>query len=313
MNVRTRNRIGAITLLLALAMLAFAQSQDFRNTQPVAKANTKPEALAICEVGIIDEILVPAEEMGVLDSLNVKEGEMVERGAVLGTIDKTDAELAVAVAQANYDAAKKTSENELSIKAAYKAYLVSKSEYVASDRANEIKEGTVPAMQIQRTKLQMDRSLMQRDLAVEELFIAKLDARAKKEELARANASLNRREIKSRINGVVVKLEKHAGEWVQPGETVMRIVRMDRLRVEGRVNGTIHARHEILDREVNIQVNLTGGGVENVRGKIVFADPLVDLNQYTVRAEIDNRKIRGRWLITPGLEATMELASGLGF
>ena len=103
-----------------------------------------------------------------------------------------------------------------------------------------------------------------------------LDAKAKYEGLQRAKAALNRRHIKSRINGVVVKVNKHEGEWVQAGETVVRIVQMDRLRVEGDIDGRKYARHEVIGRPVKITVNLTGGGQETVAGKIVYASSIIE-------------------------------------
>ena len=151
---------------------------------------------------------------------------------------------------------------------------------------------------------------MQAELASHELLIANLDAKAKYEALQRAQAALDRRQIVSRINGVVVKSLKHEGEWVQPGEPVMRIVQMDRLRVEGEIDGRKYARHEVIGRPVRITVFLTGGGQETLEGKIVYASSIVESNEYTVRAEIDNRKLNGRWLLTPGLNAKMDLLSG---
>ena len=186
---------------------------------------------------IINEISVPAAESGVLDELLVKEGMLVEKGALIGVIDRTDALLMTAVATHEYAGAKKTAENTLSIKAAVKAYEVALAEYESSLEANKETVGVVMKTELRRQKLQADRAKMQAELASHELLVANLDAKAKYEGLQRAKAALNRRHIKSRINGVVVKVNKHEGEWVQAGETVVRIVQMDRLRVEGDIDG----------------------------------------------------------------------------
>ena len=311
------NRYLTAMLLLVLPWITPAASGQFDTFPTPAASGTKAidhsintDPLNYCKVTIIDEISVPAREGGVLDELKVREGEYVEKGDVLGTIDRTDAVLALAVATHEYAAAKQTAENPLSIKAAVKAYEVALAEYESSLEANEKHAGLVMETELRRQKLQADRAKMQAELASHELLIANLDAKAKYEALQRAQAALDRRQIVSRINGVVVKSLKHEGEWVQPGEPVMRIVQMDRLRVEGEIDGRKYARHEVIGRPVRITVFLTGGGQETLEGKIVYASSIVESNEYTVRAEIDNRKLNGRWLLTPGLNAKMELLSG---
>ena len=85
---------------------------------------------------------------------------------------------------------------------------------------------------------------------------------------------------------MIVKKFKHEGDWVQPGETVLKIIQMDRLWVEGNCDATKYARHDIINRPVKITVELTGGGTEILTGKIVYASPLVVSNEYKIRAEV---------------------------
>lgn len=297
------------SLWLSVACFSIASSVAWAQNAPALEDLDDP--LKHCKVTIIDEVLVPAEEMGVLDELIAKEGMVVEKGQLLGSIDKKDALLAVEIARAEFQAAKRTSENELSIKAAQLAYEVAQAEYDASIEANRKRKGTVTQTEVRRKKLQADRAQMQAELAAEELEIAKLDAYAKKKAFERAQQSLSRREIRSRINGIVEKVNKNAGEWVQPGDPVLRIIRMDQLRIEGDIDGRIHARHDIVGRPVTITIKLTGGGVEKFDGKIEFGSVIVESNEYIVRAQIDNKRVNGEWLITPGLDAEMELGTGL--
>ena len=291
--------LGTLVGVLAAAATATAQVNALRSL------NSDP--LDFHKVKIIDEVSVPAEEAGVLNELHVREGMLVEKGALLGEIDNTDAVLTVSMANYEYAAAKKTAENTLSIQAASKSREVAEAEYDAAVEANRVFDGVITETEMRRKKLQEERGAMQAQLAIHEQQVAKLDAMVKLKQLKRAEASLKRRRIVSRINGVVVELNKHAGDWVNPGETVMRIVRMDRLRIEGNINGRRYARHEVIGRPVDIEIQLTGGGIEKMEGQIVFASPLVESNEYTIRAEVNNRKVNGRWLLTPGLDAKVRL------
>ncbi len=300
-NFRTNPLPSAALILLAVAATASAQVDyaEFSGDDP----------LDHCYITIIDQVSVPAEEPGVLDVLKVREGDAVEKGELLGTIDDTDARLMVAMANHEYAAALKQAENTLSIEAAAKSQKVAQAEYDSAVEANERLFGVVTKTEVRRKKLQAERAMMQIELAQHELSVAVLNAHVKHKQLLRAEAALERRQIVARINGVVVKLNKHVGEWVQAGDPVMRIVRMDQLRVEGDIDGTLYARHEVFGRPVHIQVELTGGGIETMEGTIIYASPLIESNEYTVRAIVNNRKINGRWLLTPGLNAKMQLSN----
>ena len=46
----------------------------------------------------------------------------------------------------------------------------------------------------------------------------------------------NRRKVRAPIDGVIVELKRHRGEWVAAGDTLLRLLRMDRLRIEGFIN-----------------------------------------------------------------------------
>ena len=110
----------------------------------------------------------------------------------------------------------------MSIEYAAKSYEVAKADYEASNEANRTAKGTVTKQQLRSQKLQAERSVMQAKMALQEAKIARLDAIAKYKTYQRAQAAIDRRDVISPLNGEVVKKFKHQGEWVQPGESVLR-------------------------------------------------------------------------------------------
>ena len=99
-------------------------------------------------------------------------------------------------------------------------------------------------------------------------------------------------------------LKREAGEWVTAGETVMRIARMDRLRIPGIINGDEHDPHEIDGRPVTVTLQLARGRSVQFNGSIVFASVEKRIgNKFMVWAEVDNRHHEGsgrHWMLQPG-------------
>ena len=70
-----------------------------------------------------------------------------------------------------------------------------------------------------------------------------------------------------RLAGMVVQIKRQRGEWVQPGDVVVRVVRLDRLRAEAFINA-----HEIggdlVGRPVTLTVDLPGAAQSQFHGKV---------------------------------------------
>ena len=75
---------------------------------------------------------------------------------------------------------------------------------------------------------------------------AELEAKVKKAELKAVEVEIDRREVKSPLDGIIVERLKHEGEWVQPGETMFKIVGLKRLRVEGTVPANKYSRDQVV-------------------------------------------------------------------
>ena len=95
--------------------------------------------------------------------------------------------------------------------------------------------------------------------------------------------------IKSPLDGVVVEINQRPGEWVEPGETMFRVVRIDRLRVEAFLDAH-QAAGLLVGRPVKLAIDAKGDATAEFSGKIVFVSPEVDPvnGQVRVWAEVEN-------------------------
>ncbi len=136
-----------------------------------------------------------------------------------------------------------------------------------------------------------------------EATVSDLTVRMKREALALAEEQLRRRQVVSPLTGMIVEQMRFAGEWVEPGETVFRVVRLDQLMVEGHVDAA-QLDQSARGRPVEVST-VTEDGTVTVTGRVTFVSPEVDpVNQQVqVKAQIKNSKLKLR----PGLPVQMKI------
>ena len=337
-----------------------------------AVSASEPIKVQSAFVRVLDEAEVPAREAGVLEKLDVRDGDQVKAGQVLGQLDADDAKLGVArteldlaiadrqakntlpvrtaealLKEAEHDRtqaglahriATMKADNDVAVRHAVKSRDTSKMELERAVQARKSFEKSISQTEIDRLRLIMERndleiekaqfekaladlqkqiedsSMTGQDQAVARLKLAVEQARLQKDvdALTRdvkaravdvAELQLARRQIRSPLDGVVVETLRHRGEWLEPGQRVLRIVRLDRLKVEGFVDSR-QVSGSLRGAAVRVFVQLADDEKPViVKGKIVFVSPEIDPVNAQVRvwAEVENPDLTLR----PGLPAEM--------
>ena len=329
-------------------------------------------------VRVLEEADIPAREVGVLATLDAREGDLVKAGQVLSRLDDDDAKLAVARAELDLAIAEKQAKNavpvrtaeallkeaehdhaqaklsqriaamkaanDVAVRHASKSRDTSKAEYDRAVQARKAFEKSISQTELDRLKLVLERneleiekaqfekdladlqqqieesSIAEQDQIVERLKLSVEQAQVQKEvdaltrdvkarTLDQAKLQLARRSLRSPLDGEVAEVFRHRGEWLEPGQRVMRIVRLDRLKVEGFVSS-----REITGslRGASVRVRVVLGDDEKaviVKGKIVFISSEIDPVNAQVRvwAEVENPDL----LLRPGLPAEMVIDSAI--
>src|SRR5438034_722296 len=255
-------------------------------------------------IKISEEIAVPARDDGVLAKIEVKEGQLVEEGDVVVRLLDTDVRLAAERARLEAEIALRKFKNDVDLRYAKKSTDVAKAELARSLDTNEKYPKTVSNSELDRQRLQVDQGELQIQKAQHDLGVAGLTREIRDSEHKIASEQLERRTILAPLRGMIVEVLRRRGEWVQPGDTVVRIVRLDRLKAEG----FLPAKHASLDL-VGSKVRLKVVGGDNkpmeFAGHIVFVNPEIDpLNsQVRVWAEVENPDLKLR----PGMQATLTI------
>ena len=266
----------------------------------------QPQASALTSVvaKISDQVDVPAEFSGKVMQVLVHEGQQVKAGELLANISDIELRLRRKRAELEYDVAKSTAENDIDIRFSKRTRDVAEADLQRSEESNRLVPNSIPTSLVLRQRLERDRTQLQVEQAERDFNTAKLKLQLTQNEIALADAMLAKTRILSPMDAVVVSVDKKAGEWVEASEKMFKLVRVDRLRVDGFVDIKIANRLKIGSP---VQVNFNYDWLNNKtrRGKISFVNPEANpLNmQVQIWAEIENPEQD----VLPGLNGKLYL------
>lgn len=245
------SKLGITALLIVLSgLVGAARGETFESfTEPSRRIDVAPA------------------ETGVVAAVDVKEGDVVVKGQVLASLDKEVLLVAKEIAQATVDAVgrKDAARAEMELR---KSRL---------DKIRELRNsGHAGSEETHRAELDHTQAKGQHQ-ALEE------QAKADRLELRKIDAMIERRLVRSPIDGIVSQLHYDQGEFVTPiAPTVATIVQLDPLRA---VFNLPFAATGVLKQKQTIDVRFADEeGV--VAGKIEYIAPLIDADSGTVRVKI---------------------------
>jgi multidrug efflux pump subunit AcrA (membrane-fusion protein) len=277
-----------------------------------SSCNNLPAAnpvLKHCLVSAKEDVQVPAMESGMLTAVPVQRGAAVEKDTLLAQIDDSLIRFQEQVALVQWNVAHEEAENDVNWRYSKKAAEVAEKEYQRLSEAEERLPGSISKTEIDRARLAAERAVLQIEQSVMDSKLAKFTTKAKLAELYAARRNLEMRKINAPFAGQVEELFKQRGEWVQAGEPVARVIRLDRLKVKGFVNARDYNPGQIAGRGVEVVVELARGQTETFQGKIAFVSSQLQAGgDYQVAADVLNKKDQnGYWLLRPGAVATMTI------
>lgn len=264
-------------------------------------------------VSSTDPIKLPAREAGSIMELAVKRGYEVKIGDIVGQIDESDAVTKKEIAERERDAAKAKSDSPHELKAAKEGEAVAKENYDANVALNAGGLKAVSLFDLRRSLFEWQRAKAQIGVAETEQTVARYTQHAKQAQIGAAENEIRRRKLTSPIDGVVIQVFKHVGDWAQPGDAVMEIIRMNKVEVDGWVLSEEASPAQVFGKPVTIYVDLPGPSNKDkphvVKGHITFASQVMQGSgsnrQFRVSTEVDNEQVDGFWVIQPGSEARM--------
>jgi len=289
------NKIAVLALIATVLMVQSSTAED-KNVIPI-------ESVLVTTLEKAD---VPAQEAGVLIALKVREGDMVTAGQPLALMNDKIAKLQRDRAAVELKLARAHAENDVKFRYAEKALAVTRAELQrAQDSVNKFRKA-ISQTEMDRLKLTMEKSALEVEQAQRDQLEARLESEVKEHEAQLAEEIVRRRTIVAPISGVVVQVSRSQGEWVQPGDAILRIVRIDRLRAEGFADARLVNR-SLAGHSVVLTLQESGQQPQTFSGKLIFVSPEVNRfnGQVRIWATIDNP----RHQLRPGRSASMTVST----
>ena len=247
---------------------------------------------------------VSAARPGVLSKLLVREGQIVKPNQLIAVLDDSKALVAVEDAQLELRMSKQQAEDDVEIRYAKKTYEQSKTELRRSQAVNVDLPGTISDRELDLLKLAVERSELEIERAESEYRLAQMKVEQQQAAVRKAQLELAEHSFLAPIGGMVVSVSKQAGEWIEPGDSIVKIVRIDRVRAEGFLPAE-QAKLSLMGRAVELVVNVSESSTIRTPGKITFVSPEVNPVNGMVRiwSEFDCADTPLR----PGLRGTVEI------
>ncbi len=243
---------------------------------------------------------VPAQQTGLLQQIEVAEGEQVEAGQILASLDARQAKLAVARAKIEHAQAEAKAKNEIQILYAEKALEVAEAELERSSESIEQFAKSISQSQLDVEQLTVEKLTLERQQAQHELVLERFGVQLKQTELDAAQLQLQQHELTAPFAGTVVLVRGRIGEWLEVGASVLRLVAVDQLRAEGFLDA-----EQATSALIGQPVVFTLANGTRVAGKLQFVSPEMEpvTRQVRIWAEIPNPD----GALRPGQQGTLEI------
>lgn len=296
MNVRGR--------LVSVVLWVIAVTNS--STLSVAQAPATKDAGGL--ITLIEAVDVPAREGGLLEELAVEPGSYVEVQQFLARLDDKQELHNLRMARRQYEISKMLSESNADIEFAKLSERVAYLEFERAKEVNALVSKATTATDLDKLRFDWERARLQIQQAQISQRRNQLEAEIRGEEVESAQLAVSRRQVLAPMSGQIVEVYRQAGEWVDPGEPIVRLVRLDRLRIKRYISAAEFLPSELKDLPAVAEVTLARGRRESFPGRVVFVNPLEeDDGNFAVWIDLENRQENGAWLLMPGKWADVHI------
>lgn len=257
-----------------------------------------------CKVVLVEEIRLPAQQPGLIAFQELEVGMSVSADQEVARIEDSQAKGQLRLAEEKLAKAQKQANTTIALRRAQATARLRLAEMNKAISANRRVSGTVPSLDLMRMRSAAEDAKMVVEQARVERELAASEVRLRQVEVQLAKEMVSRHAIRSPLQGVVVEVLRHRGDWVDAGDAVARVLRLDRVHIHGMLNVRDFGP-EVAGCLVTVEMVTPQNKTETFAGKLIFVSPEIDpINgDFRVVAEVENRQL----LLRPGLSVSMTI------
>lgn len=307
MNYR-KSMASLMTRTLAVATIALSSGAVVDKANAQGLSNTTAGAIEVNKplVILINEVPVPAQADGVLAEIPVEEGIIVEAGQTIAKMDDREARVTLELKQAEEIEAQLNALNDVNKRYAINAEELSREKSQAFKEL--LRKNAIAKWEARTAELEALRDNLQIELADLNQRIAEAQYKAKVSERQLAQLAVDKRLIIAPFAGFVEQRIAQPGEWLQAGAPIVKLVRMDTLRVQGFVEDARNTTRIATGMPVIVEFTLEDKSIERVPGKLGFVSNDIGLGgERRVWMDFENQRVGNDWKIRPGMKPTKML------
>lgn len=310
---------GSSSILFQFALLngltwSFAVAQylpsssirsDLKSEASLANNQTRVDEIMLKNplVKAPNSISVAAGVQGIVESLQVREGDDCGPGSPIAKIRCDEAEMLVKRAELSLQVATLKSERKVDLLFAKKSAEVANQELARTLRANELASDTYPPSEVDRYRLLAERAALEIERAEVDVQLNRLQRDSLIVELAQARKTVERHTVKTPEEAVVIDVFKNVGEWVEPGEKLVELISIKKLRIEGLLESVQAAS---VRRGSKAEVTVPDSRVPATKATVSFVSPVENPvnRQVKVFVDLDNSS----QVFRPGMAVQVRIA-----
>lgn len=265
-----------------------------------------------CIVRFADEVDVPALESGRVAEVSVKANELVERNHPIARLDDASLLIRRRASHLRLESARRESTDDIELRYAKTAVAEAKAEFDTSRSIHNDVSGAVPLSQLRRLSLAVERGELEVAQAEKRRKQAAVEVDLREADLAELDQQLQNLQIESPLSGVVLEVKRSVGEWIEKGQPLATVVRIDRLHVHALVSSEQIAPHLCRSLPVSVHWEDPATGDErSLRGRVLSVDPqMLPGSRFRLHAEIINETMgddQSQWQLKPGADVRMKV------
>jgi multidrug efflux pump subunit AcrA (membrane-fusion protein) len=265
-----------------------------------------------CVVRFAQEVKVPALETGRVAEVTVAPNDMIEAGVQIARLDDRTLLIRRRASLLRRNSAKSHASDDVELRYAELALAEARVELETSRSIQNDVLGAVPLSQVRKLKLAVERGELEVAQAKKSGQRAEVEAALREADLSLIEDQLRNLQLETPISGAVLEVTRSAGEWIEKGDTIATIARIDRLHVHALLNSEKISPAACRGLPVSVHWTDPSDGAErSLRGKVLSVDPqMLPGGRLRLHAEIVNGTVendRTQWLLRPGAEVRMKV------